>query len=777
MENARLMNETREALEQQTATSEVLGVINSSPGDLIPVFDVMLDKAISLSDSVYGHLLTYDGEFFDRVAVRGESRMVERQSLRRRAEAGITLERIVRGESVVQITDVMDTDAYRTGNLAARVMVDEGGCRTLLTVALRKEETLLGTLSVYRRGVRPFADKEIGLLQNFAAQAVIAMENARLITETREALEQQTATAEVLGVINSSPGDLAPVFDAMLEKATTLCEAAHGALFVQEEGERFRAIPSRSTPAVFAEFLTREPVRFDLDPERSIMGRTLQRRSAVQVADLRESEPYRNKLPIAVAAVETARSRTLLSVPMFREDAPVGIFQLARQEVRPFTDKQIALASNFAAQAVIAIENTRLITETREALEQQTATAEVLQVINSSPGDLAPVFDAMLEKAMRLIGAAFGIANTYDGKQFRTAALQRVPPALAELWSSAPPEPGPNSALTRLASGEDVVHIEDYSAYRAYKADEPRAKALVEVGGVRTYLAVPLRKDGQLLGTIAAYRQEVRPFTDKQIALLQNFAAQAVIAMENARLLGKLRERNEEIAGWNRDLEERVAGQLAELERTGKLRRFLAPQLADLIIAQGDESILESHRREIVVVFCDIRGFTAFAECAEPEEVMALLRDYHAALGPIVARFEGTLDHYSGDGVMVFFNDPLPTPEPAKRAIEMAAAMREAAQQVLKTWRRHGHDLGFGVGISQGYATLGQIGFAERMDYTAIGTVCNLAARLCDEAKDGQILISRRVAVAVEEDAKLEEIGEVSLKGLSQAVAIYNVVQ
>src|SRR5580700_10654286 len=222
-----------------------------------------------------------------------------------------------------------------------------------------------------------------------------------------------------------------------------------------------------------------------------------------------------------------------------------------------------------------------------------------------------------------------------------------------------------------------------------------------------------------------------------------------------------------ELAGWNRTLEERVAAQLGEIEKVGRLKRFLAPQLAEMIVTTGDEGILESHRRDIVVVFCDLRGYTSFAETGEPEEVWTVLREFHAALGPLVSRFEGTLDHFSGDGLMVYFNDPLPCTDPAERAVRMAVEMRSAVGELMSGWRRRGFDLGFGIGVAQGYATLGRIGFEERVDYTAIGTVTNLAARLCGEARDGQILLSKRVATAVEGGVRLEEIGSLALKGLS----------
>jgi class 3 adenylate cyclase len=593
-----------------------------------------------------------------------------------------------------------------------------------------------------------------------------------LAAELREALSREAAVAEILQVTNETGGDLAKVFATMIAKAAELCAAPLGHIWTYDGG-RTHPAAVHGDPG-FTEWLMRQGSIKPGGPETPL-GRVLLTKQPVQIVDAREDEGYRGNHPVYRELVDRARIRSILVVPMRKGDALLGAISVYRRERQAFTDQQIRLLASFAEQAVIAMENARLFTELREALEQQTATTEVMQAINSSPGNLKPVLDAMLDRAVRLTESAFGIMNLYEEEGgHRVVALHGVPDSVIERWSAAP-QSGPEDTTARFVGGEDVVQIEDLKLYVSDRQGAHRSRALVEISGARSFLAVALRKDGKLLGSLTTYRQEVRPFTDKQVALLQNFAAQAVIAMENARLLNQLRERNEEIAGWNRDLEARVAKQVEELGRVGRLKRFLAPQLAEMIVSQGDEKILESHRREIVVVFCDLRGYTAFTETAEPEEVLDFLREYHGALGPLIGQFEGTLDQFSGDGIMVFFNDPVPIPDPAERAVKMAVAMREAASSLIAGWRERGRELGFGVGIAQGYATLGQIGFSERSGYTAIGTVCNVAARLCGEAKDGQILLGQRVNVALKGSVATEQVGALVLKGLSQPVVAYNV--
>jgi signal transduction histidine kinase/DNA-binding response OmpR family regulator/uncharacterized protein YdeI (YjbR/CyaY-like superfamily) len=537
MENARLITETREALEQQTATAEVLGVINSSPGDLTPVFEAMLEKATRLCEAPFGTLRTWDGERFHFGAVYGDPQLSD--WVRRRGSFrpdGGPLRQIMEGEQVVQVADASSDSDYPTSP-GFREMVVASGMRSGIVVALRKDETLLGSIHVYRQEVRPFSEKQIALLQNFAAQAVIAMENARLMTETREALEQQTATAEVLGVINSSPGDLAPVFDAILEKAHTLCGSDTGGLIVRD-GALFRAVALRGVPEAYAEILRRGYEAHQASP----IGRLIRGEHYVHIPDLAEIALQAPKDSVPRAAFELGGVRTLLMVPLRREDELLGAIAAAiRQEVRPFSDKQIALLQNFAAQAVIAMENARLITETREALEQQTATAEVLQVINSSPGDLAPVFDAMLEKATRLCEAEHGLLTTYDGDSFRGVAAVGFPMEAAQALSRIG-HPPPETLLGRVERTKETVQTADISSepsYEAVFAINPWLRR------VRTGLVVPLLKEQDLIGSFNIFREEIRPFTDKQVALLQNFAAQAVIAMENARLIDELRERTD----------------------------------------------------------------------------------------------------------------------------------------------------------------------------------------------------------------------------------------
>ena len=676
--------------------------------------------------------------------------------------------------------------SYKQGDDDFVAFVDLCGVRTLLDVPLLKTGELIGIIALYRQEVRRFTDQHVELVRNFASQAVIAIENARLLGELRqstgdltELLEQQTATSEVLQVISSSPGDLEPVFAAMLEKAVRICDAKFGNIY-RWDGETLKVVAMHNTPRAFAEFRRRTPYR----PSSGYIGRMVATKKVVHIVDAAVGEPYTSRASATVAAVELGGVRTGLLVPMLKENELIGAFTLFRQEVRPFTDKQIQLVTNFAAQAVIAIENAHLLNELRESLQEQTATAEVLQTISSSPGDLQPVFEAMLEKAARICDANFGNIFRWDGDALHIVGTHNTPPALAEARRRSPVRIDPNDAVGRALKSKTVAHIADLAAEKDYVEQRlPEAVAAVELGGVRTLLVVPILKESELVGMFSLYRQEVRPFTDKQIALVTSFAAQAVIAIENARLLKELRERTGElelqsqrVVKLNHQLEQRVADQIGEIERMGRLRRFLPPQVADLIVASGTEKQLESHRREITALFCDLRGFTGFSESADPEDVMALLREYHAAIGEIIIKYSGTLERYAGDGVMVVFNDPVPVENPALQAVQMALEMRDAIGALTEKWRRLGHDIGFGIGIAHGFATLGTIGFEGRFDYAAIGTVSNVASRLCDEAKPGQILISPRVLMAVEDAVTVEPVGEFELKGIRRPVAAYNVV-
>ena len=544
IENVRLFDEVQartrelsESLEQQTATSEVLKVISSSPGELEPVFETMLANAVRVCGAKFGAMQLYNEGTFRTVAMHNVPPAFA--ELRRanpivRPSPRTGLGRVASTKQVVQIPDLTKEQTYREREPVSVAMVELAGGRTLLVVPMLKENVLVGTIAIYRQEVHPFTDKQIELVQNFAAQAVIAIENTRLLNELRESLQQQTATSEVLKVISSSPGELEPVFNAMLANATRICEATFGRLWLFE-GNAFRAVAIHSTQT-FADYQRRNPVLELRDHPGIPLDRIAKTKQVVHIPDFRADQSYIGKDSAIVTLVETEGTRSFVAVPMLKEGELIGAIAIYRQEMRPFTDKQIELLTNFAAQAVIAIENTRLLNELRKSLQQQTATADVLKVISSSPGDLGPVFEAMLANAVRICEANFGVLFRSQGAEFYPAAWAGVPPEYEEfLRRRGQFRPTDGAPLDRLLKTKQLVFTVDELAER-----HPGPAA--EFGGARSLIAVPMFKDGELVGAIVIYRQEVRPFNDRQVALVSNFASQAVIAIENTRLLNELRE-------------------------------------------------------------------------------------------------------------------------------------------------------------------------------------------------------------------------------------------
>jgi signal transduction histidine kinase/regulator of replication initiation timing len=543
IENTRLLNELRqrtddltESLEQQTATTEVLQVISSSPGALEPVFSAMLANAVRICGAHFGNLSLFDGSTMRIASMHNAPPAYEEL---RRSDPVVPLASIlgpvVRTKKVHHIVDLMGEEPYASSKLAKLA-----GARTAVAVPMLREDELVGAIAIYHQEVRPFTDKQIELLTNFAAQAVIAIENARLLSELRqrtydlaESLEQQTATTEVLKVISSSPGDLKPVFEAMLDNAVRICGAKFGTLF-RFDGEKFHTSAFVGAPQEYIDYQTRRGPF--VPPPGAPLDHVLRTKDVARTLDMST-----HTTPVA-EFVQFAGTRSHIAVPMLREGELVGAIVIYNQEVQPFTDKQIELVQNFAAQAVIAIENTRLLNELRESLQQQTATSEVLQVISRAAGELEPVFQAMLQNAVRICEAPFGNLLLIDADgTIRIGSQHGTPAGLVEVLKRGV-RPGPRNALGRVIATREMLHITDYAADSAYLEREPIAVAGVEIGGIRSLLIVPMLKDDELIGAFGIYRQEVRPFTDKQIELVSNFAAQAVIAIENTRLLNELRE-------------------------------------------------------------------------------------------------------------------------------------------------------------------------------------------------------------------------------------------
>ncbi len=778
IERARLVGDLQQRNAELAALADITRGVSESL-DLDPTLQTISTHAAQLTRSDAACIFLYDqerGAFSIRASYNTAEQYLRETGDRRlpfegTASPGSPSSRSLVVQSATERLPVQIADVAATRDYPSRDLLLRCGYRGVLVVPLLDGERVIGALSVLRNRPGEFSPREVELVTTFASHSAIALEHARLFQEIQarnrdlvEALEQQTVTAEFLKGISRSTFDLQLVLESLVKSATRLCGADSGIIF-RQDGDAYRLAVDHGPPEQLRQMLRQAPI----PPGRgTLVGRTALQRRAVHILDVLADPEYQ-----WAEGQRVGGYRTVLGVPLLRDGIPIGVIALGRNAVRPFTEKQIQLLTTFADQAIIAIENVRLFNELQTRSEELTRSVEELRVIArttqavSSSLDLGVVLCTIAEQASRLCDADASLITEYveAAGEFRPSASWNVRQEIVRAIAAAPPTWGLGATGRSAATGAPV-QIPDVMSEAGYPFRE-----LLAQEGYRAVLSIPLIRNAQTLGTLTVARRIAGPFSPRHVALLTTFANQTTIAIEHARLFRQQAE-------WNRTLEQRVAAQLAELERVSRLKRFLAPQLAEVIVASGDEEkLLESHRREITVVFCDLRGFTAFSETAEPDEVMGVLREYHTTMGALIFRFEGTLERFAGDGLMVFFNDPIPCADPPARAVRMGVEMRERVSDLTNTWRKRGHELAFGVGIALGDATLGRIGFEGRFDYGAIGPVTNLASRLCHEARGGQILISQRVYAAVEGIVDAKAVGELALKGFHRPLTAYNILR
>ncbi len=723
--NARLVDALQHQLEQQRAIGDVLRAIARSEG-LQTVLDEIVETVSILGrgDNVRMWLVR-DG-FLHAVANggwtdgwdydRAHPHMIDASSASGRA--ALTRE-------PVHIPDVTADPEYTYDGPVA--------FRTNLSVPILLDDEVIGVFGIVRAEPEPFSDDIVALVQTFADQAAITIANGRLIEAIERQLEQQQAFGDVLRAIALSE-PLEEVFRAVVTAARTLCGGEHAQLYLAE-GEVFR---------INAHTLYHDEV-FDYEREHphsrdrtSVVGRVALSGAVEQIPDVLDDPEY------SYGSQELVGYRAVLGVPIVLEGELTGVISVDRQEVGGFADEDVAVVTGFAEQAAIAIANARLLDALERQLDQQRAVGAVLGVVARADG-LDAVFDAAVTAAARLCSAEYGQLCIADGDVFRLAGNYGASREIVEYERAHPMPRDRTSVVGRVAVTGDVVHIPDTLEDPEYTwAGQPS-------GGYRAMLGVPIFVEGELIGVINVVRNEPVPFTEEHIGLVKTFADQAAIAIANARLLDAVERQRSELA------------------------RFVSPQVAELVSSDEGEGMLAGHRAYVTSMFCDLRGFTSFTELAEPEELFEVLREYHLALGELIPRYEGTLEHFAGDGLMVFFNDPVPVEEHELKAVRLAVAARERFEELASVWGKRGHELGLGIGIAAGYATLGRIGFEGRYDYGVLGTVTNLASRLSSAAEPGQTLISQRVFAAVEERVDAVEVGQLELKGFGRPVPAYEV--